>query len=267
MQTKGIALSVVVDGHDETGVTAREYVAPDGDVYIEGRDGRPYTIVVENRNPHRVCVVLSVDGLSVMDGRRAGSRSRGYVVDPHSTLRVPGWLRDDRKVARFEFADMRGGSDPSYVALMGGDLEHKGVIGATVFEEMRRPVPRRPSKSAFEGFAGLSASSSMRSSATLSCSSARTPLSLRSSSHEDTAFRSEAEEQMGTGYGREQDFATRACRDFVRGAELTRLSLFYDQERGLKRRGIDVRRPVSRKPNPFPADMDGCPAPSGWKAG
>lgn len=273
MESRGITLAVVMDARDGSGRTVHEYVAPDKDTYIEGREGTAFRLVVQNRTGRRVAVIPSVDGLSVMDGKKASDSSGGFVLEAHERIEIPGWQRGSGKAARFEFAGMKDGKDASYVARIGGDVEHKGVIGLTVLEERRRP--REPMKSALlarkgSPFRGMSLEASGSERVTLSASSASASSASSSgiwgSQHEDTSLRDEgAEQTLGTGYGKEVDFRT-VRSDFVRGELLTRIALFYDDERGLKRRGIDVRRPVRAKPNPFPGNDEGCPAPAGWSA-
>lgn len=262
MESKSIVMSVVMDGREGSKNPAREYAASDGDTYIEGREGTAFVIRVQNRSGRRVAVIPSVDGLSVMDGTKASDASGGYVLDAHATLDIPGWKRGPDKVASFEFAGMKDGKDSSYVAQIGGDVEHKGVIGLTVFEERRRPREHmKGGGGVFRGMAhGASAQNAMPFS--LSASSASSPM-WSSPEHENTSLSDDAPEQtLGTGYGAEADFRT-VTSDFRRGEFLTRMALFYDDERGLKRRGIDVKRPLRAKPNPFPGNQT-CPPPPGW---
>lgn len=273
MDSRGITLSVVMDGRDGS-ATAREYAASDGDTYIEGREGSAFRILVRNRTGGRVCVLPSVDGLSVMDGSPAGDSSGGYVLEAGGRVEIPGWRRGKDAVARFEFSDVKDGVDGSYVAKLGGEAAHKGVIGLTVVAERPRVRPARPYRTdeidfldrigeRRKGRMTLSASSS-----SLSASSATSGMSgvLRSSAHEDTSSLEASAQSLGTAYGREERFETSRS-DFVRGDVMFRMALFYDDERGLKRRGIDVRRPLRAKPNPFPANETGCPAPAGWEPG
>ncbi len=79
-----------------------------GQVFIEGRDGSNFEIEFKNLTPNRVEAVLSVDGLSIIDGKDAGPLSSGYVVGPHETIRIPGWKLTDEQVAAFQFAGKRG---------------------------------------------------------------------------------------------------------------------------------------------------------------
>jgi hypothetical protein len=56
--------------------------------FVVGEEGRRYSIVVRNRSDLRLEVVLSVDGLDVIDGRPASFRKRGYILNPHQKLVV-----------------------------------------------------------------------------------------------------------------------------------------------------------------------------------
>jgi hypothetical protein len=58
--------------------------------FVVGEEGRRYSIVVRNRSDFRLEIVLSVDGLDVIDGRPASFRKRGYIVNPHRKLVVEG---------------------------------------------------------------------------------------------------------------------------------------------------------------------------------
>ncbi len=120
------------------GVPAREYVH-EGRFYVMGTKGDRYAIRVRNRTGRRVEVVASVDGLDVIDGRKADYvNKRGYVLGPWQTYDIEGFRLDMGRVATFRFAAV----EDSYAAQQGDD-RNVGVIGVAFFEE-RRPVVRRP---------------------------------------------------------------------------------------------------------------------------
>lgn len=98
--------------------------------YVIGEVGRRYAIVVHNYTDYRVEVVLSVDGLDVMDGRTAAFTKPGYLVAPHSTLTVDGFRQSMETVAAFRF----GSVSESY-ANKKGDARNVGVIGLALFYE------------------------------------------------------------------------------------------------------------------------------------
>lgn len=125
MQYNNVELNVLIKGRSIT-----EY-PHNGQVFVEGREGSAFEISVRNNNPFRVEAVISVDGLSVMDGKEAGINSSGYLVEPGETIKVPGWKLSDAQVASFEFA----GKGKSYAAQSTGSARNTGVIGLMAFKE------------------------------------------------------------------------------------------------------------------------------------
>lgn len=115
--------------------------------FVVGSRDSSYSIVLKNRCKSRLEVVLSVDGLDVIDGKTAGFSKRGYVIGSGETLEVEGWRTGPDTVARFKFSTVAG----SYANLAHGDHRNVGVIGLAVFTEqgvdpwtwMPREVDRR----------------------------------------------------------------------------------------------------------------------------
>jgi hypothetical protein len=99
--------------------------------FVVGEAGRRYSIVVRNASDRRVEVVLSVDGLDVIDGRPASYRKRGYVIPPRGRISVDGFRQSTREVAAFRF----GSVSESYANRKHGDTRNVGVIGIAVFHE------------------------------------------------------------------------------------------------------------------------------------
>lgn len=111
-----------------------------GDTYIEGRKGSEYELYFKNNTYLRVLVVLSVDGLSVIDGKTASDKSQGYVVEAGRELLVPGWSIDNTKAAKFQFQPQHDKANTTYVETLyqeGFDVDpdNQGVIGCMVFKE------------------------------------------------------------------------------------------------------------------------------------
>ena len=100
--------------------------------FVVGEEGRRYSIVVRNKTNLRLEVVLSVDGLDVLDGRTASLRKPGYVMGPHSQLKVDGFRQSTEAVATFRFSPVRG----SYAAEKYHNTRNVGVIGIAVFNEV-----------------------------------------------------------------------------------------------------------------------------------
>jgi len=99
--------------------------------YVEGRNGSTYSIVIKNRCKSRILVVLSVDGLDVMDGKPAGTSRPGYVINAGDTLEVKGFRTSYDAVAAFKFSSVSS----SYAATRHGDTRNVGVIGLAAFLE------------------------------------------------------------------------------------------------------------------------------------
>lgn len=272
MQLNNCEINILINGRK-----ASEYQSPmDFQNYIEGRDGSDFEIEIVNNNGVDVEAILSIDGLSVTDGKAAGIQSSGYLVRANSRFTVPGWMVDGEKAARFRFSGSKGGS---YVEQSGGDATNKGVVGAKIFARKNRPV-FVPSNNTtmMRGFGvskGITSDpyssgiSFADSSYTMNCGSAAGGLTVNSELNASLTASaasldfSPVEQTLGTEFGAATDFKTTEV-DFERGDILAMMVLYYDDSKGLKQRGIDVKASRNR-PSPFPADEPkGCTPPAGW---
>lgn len=221
----GYELEVLVHGHP-----CREYVH-EGSVWIEGRPSSEYTLRVKNNSDSKILAVVSVDGLSVMDGKEASRDSGGYVIWAKGRIDIPGWRLSNDAVAKFCFSE----PSSSYAQQM-GKAQNLGVVGCMVFEE--RPL-----------FNVLSYGSS----------TPRWEYSpIRCSSSKSTA-------SLGTSFGDTQDNKVREVGFYKQDVPSGVMSIRYGDRGELVRRGIDLtQRPeISRGPNPFPAEK-GCVPPPNW---
>lgn len=114
--------------------TYRSYVGGEGRVgnyrrFVEGSHGGLYTIVLHNRCKADLQVVLSVDGLDVLDGKPASVTKRGYVIPAGETLEVQGYRTGYNTVSAFQFSTVSN----SYANLSRGDTRNVGVIGLAVY--------------------------------------------------------------------------------------------------------------------------------------
>lgn len=100
-----------------------------GSNHVVGTEGQRYSIEIKNRTPSTIEVVLSVDGLDVLDGRSASYGKRGYIIKPHGRVEVDGFRKNYSEVAAFRFSSI----PKSYAAKKHGDTRNVGVIGAAVF--------------------------------------------------------------------------------------------------------------------------------------
>ncbi len=230
--------------------SVQEYPHTDGYTYVEGRAGSEYVLELVNLSYERVLMVPSVDGLSVLNGKQ--DWEDGYVVNPHATMRVPGWRRDNTKVAAFEFADPRD----SYTNRVGNGATNVGVIGLMVYREKQQwPTYSLNSLAIGGGLnsrgmfdAGMLGSNSIAAAA----GAEATAKGLRSS-------------ELGTGWGEDTTFHTTEVKFEKRDSSYPDaiVALYYDSSKGLERRGIVVRNNYvnSSNPNPFPGYTRGPSVP------
>ena len=108
-----------------------------GRTWIEGRDNSSFVVEVTNHGHLRARAVVSVDGVSVLDGKPASFDGQGYVVNPGQTISIPGWATSASSAAEFFFTRKSEG-----YAEQTGQGGNAGVIGAAFFEE-RPPVATR----------------------------------------------------------------------------------------------------------------------------
>ncbi len=124
-------------------------------LYAVGEPETRYSLAVANDSNTMYEVVLSVDGLDVIDGGPASFSKRGYVIDPFTSVVIEGWRTSEDTVAAFRFSSI----EDSY-AERTGEGRNVGVIGAAFFraaprhwEEWRAPEDtwRRETADPFPG--------------------------------------------------------------------------------------------------------------------
>jgi len=101
------------------------------DTYIEGRDKTSYKIKLKNNTNEEAEFVVSVDGLSIIDGKLASETSTGYIVKPYQTSIIDGWMVDHDTAAKFVF----GSKKASYSEAIGQGTDNVGVIAIQVFKK------------------------------------------------------------------------------------------------------------------------------------
>ncbi|QQR90333.1 MAG: hypothetical protein IPJ88_00835 [Myxococcales bacterium] len=104
-----------------------------GQSYVLGQNGQRYTIRVHNNSSRRVEAVVSVDGLDVLDGKKANFGKRGYLISAWSYVDIDGWRTSDATVSAFRFSSVAN----SYAARTSGD-RNVGVIGVAIFQNTKR---------------------------------------------------------------------------------------------------------------------------------
>lgn len=127
---------VTAELRDERGAPLSGFVSA-GRSHVIGEAGHRYSIVLHNHTDHRFEVVLSVDGLDVMDGKSASFDKRGYILDPRGDLEVDGFRQSVETVAAFRFGSVKS----SYAEKKHGDSRNVGVIGVALFHERGAAAP------------------------------------------------------------------------------------------------------------------------------
>jgi hypothetical protein len=145
--------------------------------YLAAVKGENYGIVITNRTPERVGVVIAVDGRNIITGRRSNLKNTEamYIVNAYATARYDGWRTGGNEVHRFYFTD----APDSYSVRTFGDSSAMGVIAMAVYRE--KPAPRPFREKTYEGQAAPAAPSAKAS--------------------PGSADRARAEESAGTGFG------------------------------------------------------------------
>lgn len=117
-------------------VKVKEY-GHDGLTFVQGTDGEAYSVVLKNNGPDRAMFVVSVDGLSVIDGKPATKDSDGYVLEGYSSVEIKGWRTSLETVQEFVFKS----KDKSYAAGTEAGSSNCGVIACLVFAEKEKEKP------------------------------------------------------------------------------------------------------------------------------
>lgn len=134
MNNNSYEVSILVNGKP-----VAEYTK-NGRNFVEAKKGTEYTLRFKNNSNKRVMAVTSVDGIDVLDGKKANEADRGYIVGPYESADIKGYRINDNEVANFKF----GETSLSYSVKVGGKTksgEHEktsknnGVIGIRVYEE------------------------------------------------------------------------------------------------------------------------------------
>lgn len=255
----------------------------ESDTYIEGREGSEFTLRFKNTGSKRVLVVMSVDGLSVMDGETASYSSNGYIVDPYGSIKIPGWRLSDEEVAKFYFATKKD----SYAKSKNKDLD-VGVVGCVVFEEDTPEYERFIKEYIIEKEKCVPCpcphvhpydpcpwtpypnpvwcgdnTFNLTTSATNTGAVAELNVSAQNSSKqlsvEPTAQVFTAQ-NLGAGFGEATDHHVEAVSFKRENSPSATMSIYYDDRKGLQAKGVYLGH--SHKADAFPGQF--CKPPKGW---
>lgn len=264
------------------GTKVKEHYHRDENVYIEGRRGSEFTLKFRNKTADKVLVVLSVDGLSVMDGKPASNKAGGYICEPFDTIVVPGWRIDNNKIAKFQFQPQGDRDNKTYVEELASegfnvDPDNQGVIGIMVFKQVPPPTPvqhvyyyqhyNEPYYGAYAGNnltrgadMGVGDSEVYNTCGGLVLASNMMSKNLSGGQTSIACSASTGQSSLGTAFGEEEKFRTSQT-DFKRATiESWTGAIFYDTRSNLQKKGIVFEEVTVRTPNPFPSS-NGCYVP------
>lgn len=103
--------------------------------FVTAAKGERYSVRIYNPLPVRVAVNLTVDGINSISGKPSGiSDGEKWMIDPYSSVTIPGWQVNSGEARRFFFTD----KPKSYAKWRGDELGEDlaancGVIGAAYF--------------------------------------------------------------------------------------------------------------------------------------
>jgi hypothetical protein len=253
-------LQVLINGRQAT-----EY-QHNNETFIEGREASEFTLRLINPFKYARCkAVVSVDGLSIMDGQQASDESTGYILSNDQAINIKGWRISDDEVRKFFFSNING----SYSAKSGQGTVNTGVIAVKYFIEdtsynMPRGIPISSGgipngwNQVWGGIDGGTGQSPLRGSgiswSTTSGGATLGAVSYNSTSL-DSAMPASFEEQgsLGTGMGEKAAAPVNRITFKTKKYASTTNIIYYDTLEGLQRRGIDVKR-INYRPNPFPGN-------------
>jgi len=132
MQNQNYELSVLINGRP-----IKKY-GHNGLTFVEGRKNTVYTIKFKNNTAAQVLAIVSVDGLSVVDGKPATASSRGYIVPAYSPVEIKGWRVSEDRSSDFVFSD----KPTAYSTQSQGQDINCGVVSVKVIAEKVRPVTK-----------------------------------------------------------------------------------------------------------------------------
>jgi len=231
--------------------------------YVVGNRGKRYNIKISNKSHRRVELVVSVDGRDAISGEEADyTNSAGYILGPYGSTIIEGFRRNLDDVAAFRFSD----NEDSYSSLE-GTPENVGVIGVAVFREVFvhyfQPLVKKyiyepwPRPHIYDYpynhpqvFYGASANSAPveRGSSILRGASGGQVVNCCS------VGESAPQQDLGTEYGEVVSSPVRETH-FERANPNTPdeiVTVYYDSEDALIKKGVVLKNPEPRTPEPFP---------------
>jgi hypothetical protein len=107
--------------------------------YLEAKKGERYAVVIRNKTPERIGVVVAVDGRNIISGKLSDLKGTEdmYIVSAYDQGRYDGWRTDKDTVHRFYFTE----PGDAYSVRTFNDTSAMGVIAVAVYRDKNRPRP------------------------------------------------------------------------------------------------------------------------------
>lgn len=242
--------------------------------FIQANKGTEYSLRFKNNTCNRVLVIASVDGIDVMDGQKASSESRGYIVNALSSIEIKGYRASNSEVGAFKFGDGRR----SYASLVQNGFDEKeakqnpsennGVIAVRVFGEKFKFPTWYVQKSNWGWYevdqnwaGGAAPNSSIYDNLIMTNSAGTYQRCCNVNVHQETPA---PDFDVGTSWGSKiEDKVTEVS--FERADYSVDLVLYYASRKSLEKAGVNLcnKKAVERRlPAPF---ADYCRPPKNWK--
>jgi hypothetical protein len=225
--------------------------AKDGRIFVEGRKGSKYQILVQNHTHTRIKVIISVDGLDIITGKRATPGSGGYVINAYATEIFDGWRINNSQIREFFFTSMQN----SYNNKTGNDTNNLGVIGVMAYKEYIPFYTTSYLNTIDNGryFVGYSSTVPVNASYTPTSSvnmlHNAEPTSTRSLHSEVKTSAKLLKSAIGTGMGETKQSPTQKVHATWESAPFATSLIYYKSRKELEAMGIIVA-PVKQKPLP-----------------
>ncbi|MBP1695815.1 MAG: hypothetical protein H6Q41_1003 [Deltaproteobacteria bacterium] len=128
--------------------------------HLEARRGENYGILIHNRTPERIGLVIAVDGRNIISGKQSDLKNgeEMYIVNGYEHGKYDGWRTTSDKVHKFYFTD----TADSYAMRTFSDSTAMGIIAVAVYREKEPPKLRHEQKRLDQAPAAPSAESSAR---------------------------------------------------------------------------------------------------------
>lgn len=245
-----------------------------GNTIIEGRPGSEFSIKLKNNSYERKLAIVSIDGLSILDGKPAGSNSSGYVLNGYEEITIPGWMIDSKTAAKFQFRNTGNKKHKSktYVEQLENlgydvDVENQGIIGLMVYDEKKYYYGSDQWIQTYNPNVGYRNHRNKIINGDFSLWE-RNTISYKPDNfgtNEDFVFASASVNStlnnMGTGFGQDTNFDT-VSTTFERSGAAIITTIEYDDYKGWIAKGVphNLLRPTTNKKKAFPAGV-GCVRP------